>query len=420
MEDVPAVLLLDDGELDSVCTLLDQSEIAYKRICRSEIGDDVAPPMNLLIATPRHARKVRRDSPVGALPGRPVRIVAVDEDSPSLRRMLRNMGFSILVRVPAHAEVWRALIQRALYQGDERRRETRLPVGTQIALTEQQPSSSGPGAMRESLLVDISNRGCHVTSDQPFQTGARIRFLLPTAATGSNPLELAGEIVRTGPWVGAETTERFSAAVIFDADLSEYSRVVLARMINARIRGPHSLAPEVGEELSLPSCDSPALPGLELDNETDPAVATHFEVRLAIAEQPIEEDSLDEKRKNRRAGYQQRIEAESSTDRAILIGRDLSAAGMRVERFSNFEIGAHLSLALYGLTESAPLHVDAEIIRDDGERGIALRFCNLPREAQSQLEKFITCLPAVESLEDGEAFGMGSVLTEVLPVEPEA
>jgi len=83
-------------------------------------------------------------------------------------------------------------------------------------------------------------------------------------------------------------------------------------------------------------------------------------------------------------------------------------------------IGAHLSLALYGLTESAPLHVDAEIIRDDGERGIALRFCNLPREAQSQLEKFITCLPAVESLEDGEAFGMGSVLTEVLPVEPEA
>jgi len=421
MEDVPAVLLLDDGELDSVCTLLDQSEIAYKRMCRSEIGDDVAPPMNLLIATPRHAQKVRLDSPVGALPGRPVRIVAVDEDSPSLRRMLRNMGFSILVRVPTHAEVWRALIQRALYQGDERRRETRLPVGAQIALTEQPPSSAGPGAMRESLLVDISNRGCHITSDQPFQTGARVRFSLPTAATDSVPLELAGEIVRTGPWAETETVQRFSAAVIFDADLSDYSRVVLARMINARISGPHSLAPEVSEELSLPSCDSPALPGLELDNETDPAIATRFEIRLAIAEQPIEDVSLDEKRKNRRADYQQRIEAETSNDRTIiLIGRDLSAAGMRVERFSNFVIGAHLSLALYGLTESAPLHVDAEIIRDDGERGIALRFCNLPREAQSQLEKFITCLPAVESLEDGEAFGMGSVLTEVLPVEPEA
>jgi hypothetical protein len=91
---------------------------------------------------------------------------------------------------------------------------------------------------------------------------------------------------------------------------------------------------------------------------------------------------------------------------------------MCVEHFANAEIGARLELVVYGPSESAPLYVDAEIVRDDGARGIGLRFCNLARETSTELEKFVACLPAVESLDDGEALGMGSVLAEVLPAEP--
>ena len=114
-----AILLLDDGELDPVVAILERSGLRYRRSRGSEISDGLAPPSALLITTARHADKVRPGSPAGALAGRPVRIVAVKEDSPSLRRMMRTRGFHLLIRQPAHEEVWRLSIQRALFQGEQ-------------------------------------------------------------------------------------------------------------------------------------------------------------------------------------------------------------------------------------------------------------------------------------------------------------
>ena len=48
----------------------------------------------------------------------PTRVVAVSEDSPSMRQMMRRHGIQFLVREPSHTEVWRLLVRRALYQGD--------------------------------------------------------------------------------------------------------------------------------------------------------------------------------------------------------------------------------------------------------------------------------------------------------------
>lgn len=419
MQDTPAVLLLDDGELESVAELLDRSQLPYCRLRGAEISHEIAPPLNLLVSTPRHAGKARRGSPPGALAGRPVRIIAVEEDSPSLRRMLRTMGFSLLVRQPAHSEVWRLLIQRALYQGDERRRETRLPMGSQIWLENPGADGAAARATRTSLLVDISNRGCHFIGDEPFEVGSHLVFEIETVAGSGERLVLSGEIVRSGPSTKSGNP-KYSCAMAFGPDVDDSSRMQLARMINSKISGPLSLAQQCPESLSLPSCDSPALPGLLLDDETDPPVATEFEVQLAMtARRPLSETARSERRKDRRTDYLQRIEAQNSGETSVLMGRNLSANGMCVEHFADARIGAFLNLAIYGSSESAPLQVEAEIIRDDGERGIGLRFCDLPRETSAQLEKFVACLPAVESLEDGEALGMGSVLAEVLPTGAE-
>ncbi|MDP6980495.1 MAG: PilZ domain-containing protein [Myxococcota bacterium] len=407
-----ALLLLDDGELDPVVSILERSGLSYRRLRGGEISEDLPPPKALLIATPRHVDKVRPGSPPGALPGRPVRIVAVQEDSPSLRRMMRSKGFHLLIRQPAHETVWRLSIQRALFQGDERRREVRLPVGAQISLTpsDTEPADAQPTAPRPSILLDISNRGCHFAGDTPFPIDAHVSFELSANTTGTAPLVLRGRIIRTGPWQVAGD-RRHSCAMLFDDDLDEASRTGLARMINARISGPLSLADPAPEALSLPAIDSPALPGLELDDETDPAVRASVPVELSVAG---EGDAGGNRRKQRRGNYQQRIEVECSGDTTVLMGRDLSATGMRVERFADAHVGAHLELALYGPSEAEPIPIDAEIVRDDGERGIALRFCNLSRDDANKLERFIACLPAVESLEDPEAAGMGAVLTEVL------
>jgi len=407
--DNPAVLLLDDGELDAVATLLERSGLPYQRLRSAEIPEDLDPPVRLLIATPRHASKLRPNPPGGA----PIRIVATEEDSPSLRRMMRARGFSLLVRRAAHAAVWRLLIQRVLFEGDERRREARLPLGAQINV--EHPGGAARQAPRPCLLVDISNRGCHFVASEPFPLGAAVHFELSANATGREPLRLAGVIVRTGPWT-REDPGRHSCAMIFADDLEEASRMGLARMINARIRGPLSLAPAPQEGLALPASNSPALAGLQLDDETDPPVKTDIQVDLEFAAKHF--DSGD-RRKQRRANYQQRIEVANPNETSVLMGRDLSAGGMRVERFADAEVGAHLALALYGPCESTPLQIDAEIVRDDGEDGIALRFCNLPREIAQQLESFVACLPDVESLELGEAKSLGNILTEVLSGTPD-
>jgi c-di-GMP-binding flagellar brake protein YcgR len=417
----PSVLLLDDGELNDVARLLDRSSVPYTRRRGSEVGDDIAPPMHLLITTPRHASKVRPGSSPGASPGRPVRIIAVEEDSPSLRRMLRTMGFSLLVRQPAHGEVWRLLIQRALYQGDERRRDTRLPIGTQIRVGGESQSSDTTAPNRSSILVDISNRGCHFVGEEPFVIGARVAFKLGERITGSSAIELSGEVVRA--IVSTDNgIKTYRCGMAFDPHLDDATRLQLARMINSKIIGPLSLSPRPDPELSLPTCDSHALPGLELDDETDPPVSTDFEVDLAVSQDASSLNGEEQRRKNHRGDYFQRVETEcldpgSDLGTSVLMGRDLSATGMRVERFADAEIGAQLTLAIYGPSETEPLYIDAEIMRDDDERGIALRFSNLSRETAAILEKFVACLPAVESLEDGEAASLGAVLARVLPAD---
>ena len=163
MTESPGVLLLDDGELDSVVEYLKRASVAHKRVRGGEIEDDIPAPAKLLITTPRHASKVGRGSPPGARPGRPVRIIVVEEDSPSMRKMLRSMGFHMLVRQTAHPEVWRLLIQRALYQGEERRREPRLPVGSEVSIGSG--STPGPSGAGDALLVDISNRAVGGTAE---------------------------------------------------------------------------------------------------------------------------------------------------------------------------------------------------------------------------------------------------------------
>ena len=58
--------------------------------------------------------------------------------------------------------------------------------------------------------------------------------------------------------------------------------------------------------------------------------------------------------------------------------------------------------------------IGARVIRDDGEEGLALGFEKLPKETARALEKLVACLPDVESLEDSEVAGLGSVISEIL------
>ena len=88
----PGILLVDDGELDEVARVLDEQGVAYERLRGGRIPDEVAPPRDLLIVTPRRVERVRRGSPADAKPGRPLRQPPRQQHRQSLpRRPTRRM-----------------------------------------------------------------------------------------------------------------------------------------------------------------------------------------------------------------------------------------------------------------------------------------------------------------------------------------
>jgi hypothetical protein len=121
-----------------------------------------------------------------------------------------------------------------------------------------------------------------------------------------------------------------------------------------------------------------------------------------------------ERRGNPRGRFESPIMVQSPDGPVVLIGRDLAAGGMRVERTGELRVADRFRIALHGPGSMTPFIVEAEVIRDDGEDGFALAFLNLDPQTSHEIEKLVACLPDVESLEDGEISGMGAILSQIL------
>ncbi|MFK7896856.1 MAG: PilZ domain-containing protein [Myxococcota bacterium] len=400
------ILLLDDGELDAVAGVLEEMGLAFTRLRGGQIEEDIAPPRDLLIVTPRRLERVRPGSPPESDSGRPLRIVAVQEDSPAMRRRLRRSGLHLLVRLPCEAETWRLLIRRSLYQGEERRTDPRVAVGSKINLNSANPSAT--------TLLDLSNRGCRLQTEEPLAVGDPVAFSITEADhEGASPLHLRGKVRRL---VAESGSERITLAVVFDADLDTASRTGLTELINRWAGGPASLGAKPSSAMpTIPACQLPSLPDLILDDETDPPVSGAADVLIepadASAAPGIPEET--DRRSQTRGAYAAPLRAEGESGALVLIGRDLSAGGMRIERHERIALGDTFELALHGPTPGKPFRLHARVSRDDGDDGFGLVFEGIERETAAELEKLVAHLPDVESLEDGEISGLGAILSEV-------
>ncbi|MBW2421834.1 MAG: PilZ domain-containing protein [Deltaproteobacteria bacterium] len=349
---------------------------------------------------------------------------------------MRRYGVQLLVREPVHAEVWRLLVQRALYQGDERRRDPRLAVGSEIALSYKSAPPESAGAARRAILIDISNRGCRLAETRPFTVGTVLSVAIPGTGPEPETLELEGRTVRVSTVRGSANEMFHSAALIFEPEPDERSRSRLTTILNSWARGAGTVASTPCGVAPLPPCESSQIPGLTLDDETDPAIPAGVAVDLCVgsagpiasptpapssspssspAPSPAAADDHSERRTRPRADFQHEIQTVGDSHTRVLMGRDLSAGGMRVETLPWLEVGDQLRLALYGLAEAGPTIVSACVIRDDGEAGLALRFDGLAGEEAERLEKLVASLPGIESLEGCEADAMGTIISEVLP-----
>ena len=344
MTAAPTVLLLDDGELDGVARLVDELGVPHMRLRGGEIDGEIPLPSKLLVTTPRHVSKLKLDAATRRETGSlPTRVVAVREDSPAMREMMRRYGIQLLVREPSHPEVWRLLVQRALYQGDERRRDPRLAVGSEIALSYKSAPDSADAA-RRAILIDISNRGCRLAETRPFTLGTVLSVAIPGTGPEPETLELEGRTVRVSTVRGSANEMFYSAALIFEPEPDERSRSRLTAILNSWARGTASVASTPCGVAPLPPCESSQIPGLTLDDETDPAIPAGVAVDLCVgsarptaspssspAPSPAAADDHSERRTRPRADFQHEIQTVGDWHTRVLMGRDLSAGGMRVE-----------------------------------------------------------------------------------------
>ena len=408
---VPSVLLLDDGELEDIQRMLEELRVPLARIRGGAIVTGTPAPRDLLIATPRRIDAVV--PPNAAAGSGPVRIVVVNEDSTGLRERLRRSGFDYLVRRPVHPEALRLMLLRSLYRGEEKRGEPRVAAGLDVSYRTGLRS-------RRAILADLSTKGCRLVSRTPVDSGRRIRVNLPEALETGDPIAVVGHVLRSNreerPGVGTVHI----AAVLFDR-ISDDARQALELLVEDLSRGPATLRrgaertpvppnQERGKPIPMRAGAAPkATPkgGAHQPEESHASLAV--EVSLES------EGEGKERRVQPRAAYELTVPAFGKRALRVLVGRDLSVGGMRIERLPALEVGDRLHLAVYGSAEEAPFLVWGTVTRDDGEAGMGVVFDLLEPEIARRLERLVTSLPAVESLRDGETEAMGTVVSEILP-----
>ena len=422
----PSVLLLDDGELDDVHLLLEQLGVACARVRGGAIVDGTPPPRHLLIATPR-----RIDAVAETLDGSgevPIRVMVSQEDSNTLRDRLRRDGFDFLVRRPVHPEALRLLLLHCIYRGEERRRDRRVPVGREV-------SYRCGFSTRRGTLVELSSGGCRLLAQRPLETGKRVRVSIPAAAEGDPEATLRGRVSRVERQERGDG-EHFALGIEFEA-LEPQQEKALETLLVTCAQGPATLAaagaglpvpepqpvPESAPAASPPSRMRRRLRGIVREiNAAQPVEEAGSEPAASTAGADPESEAAaappagpaSERRTNRRGQYEHKIPAFGNRALRVLVGRDLSVGGMRIDRTDGLEIGDRLHLAIYGEPGREPLLLWGAIARDDGPSGMALVFEAMPAEAEAQLERMVYDLPCVESLHDTEVEAMGTVLAEIV------
>ena len=371
MKTTHSVLIVDDGELDDVRDILAELEVEFALLRGGAIPEKIAAPSRLFVATPRRALLAQSwKEPRPGDPG-PTRVGIVSEDSNTLRQMLRRLGFHLLIRRPVNPYALRLILLRAIYSGEERRKEDRVPIGA--------PAAYRSGLFRKpATIAELSQRGGRLLAASPPNAGARITLQLPVPEA-TRPLSLRARVVR----VSHEPVVEDQHTVAFAFEAHDHG-ADLQRLLRHYRSGPAQVA-------------------TEFENEPE-----------AESRVPLAAPSSDsERRKHERVVFKNEVVGLSEEASTVLVGRDLSIGGMRVEGNPQLELGMRLRLAVFGAPREEPILVRAEVTRaDDGSH--ALRFVDVAPEAAARLEKLVAHLPSVEPLDRDEADGLGAVVTRIV------
>ena len=408
MPNRPSILLVDDGELDDVRDLLTELGEDFCALRGGAIPEHLEPPEDLFIASARRALAAR-DWPPESGTG-PARLAIVGEDSNTLRQMLRRFGFDFLVRRPVHREALRLLILHCLFHGEEKRSEPRAAIGREVAYR--------TGMRRRSaILAELSAKGMRLVGTERLAPGTPVVVQLPGKLGG--PFSVRTHVVRTDERTTLDHRQEFVFALSIDPDDRE-GRKRMRELAKALRGDPLALTTPASR-----AAGGQAPKGAEArasDTAAQPAQlheAAPADIGGATSEPERYEDveGASEPRRHRRAQFRRSVMAIDEARPRVLVGRDLSTGGMRVDPDPVLAPGQRLRLAVYGGAREEPFLVRARVIRSDAKDGTALQFEGLDAATARRVEGLVALLPSVESLRDGEAGSVGTVVSEVLETE---
>lgn len=348
----PRALLVHRGELADLRAPLTELGLDIYERAGTVHPQEARQAWDLVLATPPLVPDLPSDA------SRPLCIAVVEHAARTLESHLRRGGVDFVLRRPFHPVALRLLVLRALYRGPERRCGPRAPIGAIVRL--------GYRLRRfDALLVDLSEGGCRLRPERPLTRNATLSLRLDRELTGGRGLTLRGETVRPadqpGEWV--------------------------VRFRRNRKRARRRLA-EVVERHAHGSAALPAAQAVEhatAGGNASPSLGT-------------------ERRRSPRRAFRRRVIALGDEAARVLVGRDLSLGGMRVEPDANLRVGEMLRLAIHGGRDGVPVVVDAEVMRDEAERGYVLRFPQMEQRTRGALEAMMCALPPLcDPSADGDA-----------------
>jgi len=378
--------VIDDGELDDVFAILDElgsNPVLHRRCDVAGFRGWAAPP-RVFVASARSALFLRL--PPGATSEGVATVAVAEAKSQLLATMLRRQGFQYVVRRPVHPEALRLLLLRALYRDADHRGELRIPFGCEITWRIGWKTRTG-------TLVELSSSGCRVLSTVAVEPASRVSLRIPGDVSGGRGLVLTGRVVRFERQGKADKRGEVVLAIAFEG-LRPRAQRRLDALLAAKEAVPLTLPRRAGARRPL------AAPG------SAPPV-------LAAAR----ESGASERRLHRRGVFDREVvvlDAGEERVKQVLVGRDLSVGGLRVDAHPDLAVGHRLRVALYDAVSVAPLVVEAEVVREDGERGVVLGFLEPEPKTLRRLRQIVAQLPAVEDLRPRQSGSRGVVLAEIL------
>jgi hypothetical protein len=374
----PPVLLIDDGELASVRQLLEELGADFETLATKD-ARAFTQPTRLLIVTARAAHAMRIERTLIPAPNRAAWMAFVAGDSKTQRLALQKAGFDFLIREPVHPTALRVLFHRALFRGSDTRRAPRVACGYPVRYR----TGLWP---RTGILVDLSPRGCRLLIDKSIAEKAELRITISSELAGGKSLRLRGHAVRVSP-ASSEggVAAAFSVGVRFAA-LDDKVKARLRDVLTERMIGPAALAAAI-----------PFTPAESRRADGQPSPAEVVKGRR--------------RRMNARRPYRKQVRAVDGTDSYMILCLDLSVGGMRIEPIEGLGVDSKLALAVQLSAREEPVLVEATVVRDDGEQGLALRFDWMAPESRRKIERLVDTLPAIQGLQD-DTKKQGTILAQ--------